>query len=259
MFEFVFKMFTLGVAALPARGIGAVAQQLADALPQGTVELRTAAVGVTPTSVTVRDVGAGGALGAAARTVESDAVVIAVERPALPLIDGAADAVATDGGRASVALYFAFRGPPPIAEPILVLNGQAGPALAKSSTNGPFVNNVCFPSQVAPSYAPAGQSLASVTVIGNPDVDDATLEAAVRAELGGWFGRECVSEWRHLRTYRVPYAQPAQTGASGTFTRPARLANGLYRCGDHTSSPTLNGAMESGRLAAEAVLADLRR
>jgi predicted NAD/FAD-dependent oxidoreductase len=34
---------------------------------------------------------------------------------------------------------------------------------------------------------------------------------------------------------------------------------GMYVCGDHRSPATFDGAMMSGRLAAEAVVADMRR
>ncbi len=69
-----------------------------------------------------------------------------------------------------------------------------------------------------------GKSLASVTVVGNPDCSDGELEARVRAHLTEWFDGEGgagksgvrtrgadVAKWKYLRTYRVPYAQPAQT------------------------------------------------
>jgi predicted NAD/FAD-dependent oxidoreductase len=39
--------------------------------------------------------------------------------------------------------------------------------------------------------------------------------------------------------------------------REPRLLPGLYACGDHREHPSLNGALASGRKAAEAVLADL--
>jgi hypothetical protein len=41
--------------------------------------------------------------------------------------------------------------------------------------------------------------------------------------------------------------------------RPVSLGDGLYVCGDHRFSATLDGALRSGRVAAEAVLADLAR
>ena len=60
-------------------------------------------------------------------------------------------------------------------------------------------------------------------------------------------------------TYALPFAQesrPPPNGESG-FTQPARLGERLYACGDHLATPSLNGALRSGRLAAEALLADL--
>ena len=35
------------------------------------------------------------------------------------------------------------------------------------------------------------------------------------------------------------------------------LSEGLYVCGDHTENSSLNGAIKSGRLAAEAVVSDI--
>jgi len=127
----------------------------------------------------------------------------------------------------------------PIPGPWLVLNGEGGP-----------INNLAVPSEVTPGYAPAGRALVSVTILGagEPDLD------AVSHQLGGWFGRS-VTEWRHLRTYRIPRALPAYP-VGGFAEQPARLAAGLYACGDHREHPSLNGALASGRRAADAVLAD---
>ena len=72
-------------------------------------------------------------------------------------------------------------------------------------------------------------------------------------QLRGWFGAG-VSEWRHLRTYRIPRALPAYP-PGGALAQPARLAPGLFACGDHREHPSLNGALASGRRAAEAVFA----
>lgn len=38
------------------------------------------------------------------------------------------------------------------------------------------------------------------------------------------------------------------------FSRPVSLGSGLFVCGDHRDSATLDGAIKSGRRAAEAVL-----
>ena len=125
----------------------------------------------------------------------------------------------------------------PIPGAWLTLNGEGGP-----------INNLCVPSEVAPSYAPAGRSLVSLTVLGasEPDLD------ALRDQLRGWFG-SAVADWRHLRTYRIPRALPAYP-VGGSPEQPSRVAPGLYACGDHREHPSLNGALASGRKAAEAVL-----
>ena len=65
--------------------------------------------------------------------------------------------------------------------------------------------------QVAPSYAPPGQTLVSASTVGTLDeLSDAALEAEVRRQLGGWFGAGQVQAWKLIRIYRIPFAQPNQ-------------------------------------------------
>lgn len=57
------------------------------------------------------------------------------------------------------------------------------------------------------------QTLVSVSTVGTqPGLSDEQLEEALRAELGRWWGSDAVGAWRHLRTYRIPFAQPNQVG-----------------------------------------------
>ncbi|MBE0557478.1 MAG: FAD-dependent oxidoreductase, partial [Proteobacteria bacterium] len=85
-------------------------------------------------------------------------------------------------------------------------------------------------------------------------MDESALTDAVRAELKGWFGEQ-VERWRHLKTYRIAHALP-ETGPHGLAesSQPVRLKEGLYVCGDHRETPSIEGALISGRRAAEAVL-----
>ena len=56
----------------------------------------------------------------------------------------------------------------------------------------------------------------------------------------------------------VTVAPPAQPpGALDPPERPVRLRPGLYVCGDHRDNASINGALASGRRAADAVLEDL--
>jgi phytoene dehydrogenase-like protein len=233
MFEFVFRAFAAGEVCLPARGMGAIPAQLRAALPADAVRLGARVERIDDGRVRL----SGG------ETVAARAVVVATEAPEAARLTGLAG---HPGGRALTCLYFAAERAP-IDQPILLLDGDgAGP-----------VNNVAVPSAVASSYAPPGAALVSATVLGSPVPDDAALEAAVRAQLAGWFGAT-TRRWRHLRTYRIPFAQPEQAPPALTpWRRAVRLRPALYVCGDHRDNASINGALESGRRAADAVLEDL--
>lgn len=229
MFEFTFKMFSQGNATLPARGMGEIPRQLASRLPPGTIRLGAQVTEIQPGSITLES---GEQFRGAAVVVATDASTAA----------GLVSAGGTDGPvwRSVTCLYFAAARSP-LGESIIALNG----------TGSGLVNNVCVPSDLAPAYAPPGRALVSVSVLGM--VDPADLESRVRAELEAWFGG-AVREWRHLRTYRIERALPRQPPGAG-FTGPGfRTEAGVYLCGDHLWSASIEGAIISGLRTADAVL-----
>jgi phytoene dehydrogenase-like protein len=229
--EFVFRMFATGATAVPARGMGAISEQLAAKLPFGVVKLNTPVEEVWGHRVR---------LTTGARE-EADAVVVATDAPAAEeLLPG----MPPRRMNAVTCLYVAAP-EPPVRGPYLVLNGEG---------RGP-VNNLAVMSEVAPSYAPEGQALVSVSVL-EPAGDAETLEARVREQLTEWFGTG-VAKWRHLRTYAIANALPAQPPESFEDPhRQVRLSPGLYVCGDYRENGSIEGAMVSGRRAAEALLRD---
>jgi phytoene dehydrogenase-like protein len=232
LFDFIFRMFAEGETVLPASGIEAIPRQLAAALPEGTIRLKTKVEALTEDGVRL----AGG------EPLRADAVIVAVEGPEAARLTGE---VQDPGVRSVTCLYFTAERAP-ISEPILILNGDG---------MGP-INNLCFPSQVAPSYAPPNRTLVSASVLGDPGEDDELLRARVQGQLTEWFGYEA-KEWNFLKSYRVRYAQPAQPpGALEPAQRPIRLRPGRYVCGDHRDNASINGAMVSGRRAAEALMRD---
>ena len=237
MFEFVYKMFSAGATAVPAAGMQAIPRQLAAGLPDGAVR----------TGCRVEEIRPGQLRLASGERVAADAVVVATALPEGPALDPAAPVTRWCS---TTCLYFSAP-EPPVGRPILVLDGDG---------TGP-VNNLCAPSQVAPSYAPQGRALVSATVVGGStgaELPDGELERAVREQLSGWFGSAAVGAWELLRVYRVRHALPRQAPPwLEPPERPARLAERLYICGDHRDNASIHGAMVSGRRAAEAVLADL--
>ncbi|MFM8305375.1 MAG: FAD-dependent oxidoreductase, partial [Actinomycetota bacterium] len=85
--------------------------------------------------------------------------------------------------------------------------------------------------------------------------DDTELEAATRRQLRGWFGA-AVDGWTHLRTYRIAHAHPDQRPGFSPRRR-VRLGDGVYVCGDHRDTVSIQGALFSGRRTASAVWTDL--
>jgi phytoene dehydrogenase-like protein len=235
LFRFVYHLFGEGRPCLPARGIRAIPDQIATGLPADSIRLNTPVAALEPTGVRL----------ATGETLTARAVVIATDGTAAVALSGGA--IPEVGSNSTVTLYYAAP-EPPRADPILLLDGEG---------RGP-VTAVAVPSVVASGYAPAGQALVAASVVGWPTDDDPALDARCREQLGDWFGRSAVSGWRLLRTYRIRHALPSQPAGSLTpWERPVRVRAGVYVCGDHRDNGSINGAMTSGRRAAEAVAADL--
>jgi len=233
MFQFVFRMFSLGDACLPAEGMEAIPRQLAAVIPAESIRLNSRVVRAEAGRVTLES----------GEELRSRFVVVATEGPTAVKLLG--DPISSSG-QGVTCIYFAAPRPP-VELPMLVLNGDGiGP-----------VNNLCVPTVVAPSYGPPGQSLVSVTVLGIHREEQVLLNR-VREQLTDWYG-PVASAWRHLRTYQIPYALPRQIPpALAEPQRPVRLHPGIFVCGDHRDNASIQGAMVSGRRAAEAVFEDLQ-
>jgi phytoene dehydrogenase-like protein len=231
MLNFVFRMFSLGSACLPSQGMEAIPKQLAASLPTGCIRLSTKVDRVESGSVSL----------SSGQHLTSKCVVVATEGPAAAKLLG--DSI-TSQGQGTTCLYFSASSPP-IEKPILVLNGDG---------QGP-INNLCVPTVAARTYGPSDKSLISVTVLGTL-ADPNQLVRDVSKQLEEWFG-DVVQQWKHLRTYSIPYALPHQNPpALENPERAVRWSAGVYVCGDHRDNASIQGAMVSGRRAAEAVLKD---
>ncbi|QDT39815.1 NAD(P)/FAD-dependent oxidoreductase [Stratiformator vulcanicus] len=230
MLMFVFGMFAKGHAALPAAGMQAIPQQLADRLPAGSLRLNTPVSSVDKAGVTLES----------GERVDSSHVIIAT--------DGIAAATWLDDveppqWNSTTCLYFeADR--PPLREPLLVLSA--------TENDGP-ISNLTVPSQICRSYAPQGRSLICISTKSEFGDGDELIDP-VKRQAKRWFGQS-VENWRLLKTYRIPQALPKMIPPTSNLDgRDPLHAGGVYVCGDHWANSSLNGAMETGRRAAEAVL-----
>lgn len=118
-----------------------------------------------------------------------------------------------------------------------------------SDNRGPVVNSIVI-SNLSRAYAPTGQSLISSTTITHAS------ESEVRRQLAHMWGRS-TADWRFLAKYEINSALPLFE--PGYIKRRSHnLEKNVYCAGDYLESPSQNGALLSGRKAAEQLLIDQR-
>lgn len=233
-FRFVFRHFFADAATVPALGMQAIPDQLAARLPEDSIRLNEAVERVEPGFVEM----------SGHRRFPVRAIVVATEGSAAHrLLGEAVPPVAMNG-----TVTLSYDAPePPVREPILVLDGEG---------RGP-VNNLVVMSECSPYYSPAGHALVTLSILGVPNVPDDELDRMVREQLRDWYGLS-VDGWKLLRVRRIPEALPHMSvGVLNPWRRPVRLHPGLYVCGDHRDQGSINGALESGFRAAQAIAEDL--
>ena len=232
-FQFVFKQFYAGDAALPAKGIGAIPEQIARGLPPDCVRTGTEVLRIAGGTIYLP----GG------ETLRPTVVVLAVDPGSVDPLMGNRERSAPESPprfNQTTCTYFAAPKSP-----------QKNRLLTLHTDNASAVDNLCVPSDVASGYAPDGQALISISTQGQTIGTDQELAARIQTELTGWYG-ESVRQWRHLKTYRIPQALP-QYRPEDTPPLPLKLNENTYRCGDYTLYPSLNAAMQSGRQVAAIV------
>jgi protoporphyrinogen oxidase len=116
-----------------------------------------------------------------------------------------------------------------------------------SQNRGPVVNSIVI-SNLSHKYAPLGQSLISSTTISHAS------ESEVRRHLALMWGVS-TSAWRFLAKYEIHSALPLF--APGVErVKSLRVSENIYHAGDYLTSPSQNGALLAGRLAAEELMFD---
>lgn len=230
--DLALRAFVRGREWLPAYGIAAVPAQVAAHLPADSIHLGLAATEIATNHVVTTS----GPIATRATIVATDPRTAAGLLPGLtlPIMHGA------------LALYFAAA-LSPLAEPLLVLDGESG------QEAGRVVSSMVV-SEAVPDFSPDDRALIVATAVRPAAPHRLDLVAAVRDRLGTLYGTDS-SDWTHLATYEIPDAAPAMLAPLNP-RRPVRIASGLYVCGDHRATSSLQGAMLSGRRAAKALIDD---
>ncbi|MER5885213.1 NAD(P)/FAD-dependent oxidoreductase [Streptomyces sp. NPDC001941] len=229
--DLTLRGFARGRLCVPAGGAAELPRRLAATLPAGTV---LTGVQVTDVSISGVSTKEHGEFGCRALLLATGARAAAALLPGLRVPDFH-----------PVTVLHHTAPAPPLRDPALLLDADRG---------GPVAHTTVM-SEVDPSRAPRGRVLVTSTVLGTPEELGGALDRRVRGHLKRLYGTG-TDDWELLALHHVPEAVPVMRPPHD-LRRPVRLLAGLYVCGDHRDTSTVQGALYSGRRAAHAALGDL--
>ncbi|MEU6281518.1 NAD(P)/FAD-dependent oxidoreductase [Streptomyces sp. NPDC047028] len=229
--DLALRSFASGRLCVPEGGADVLPELLAGTLPPGTVRTGVRATSVSTTSVTTAEHG----------EIRCRAVLLATDaRAAAELLPG----LRVPDFHPVTVLHHTTDDPAPAL--------STGTSLLLDADRGGPVAHTAVLSNVDPSRAPAGRVLISSTVLGTPPEG---VDTAVRIHLARLYGTS-TRRWETLAVRHTPEAVPAMRPPHD-LRRPVRILAGLYVCGDHRDTSTVQGAFHSAHRAAAAILTDL--
>ena len=217
----IIKTFISGKPGLPSRGVGALSAVMANQIS----DLRL--------GVTVNSIKSGVVTTSVGEIPASEIIVAADSTTAAQLLD-----LGSVPKLAGCTTWYHSAPTAPVAHGQLIVDGQ---------NRGAVINTLVI-SNFIPEYAPVGKNLVSTTT------ETGITESDARRHLATLY--DCDNrDWELVAKYEIPAALPI--GAKGIIQPIQSLVRaGIYLAGDGQVSPSQNGALKSGRLAAMAVLAN---
>ncbi len=226
MFEFVYKMFGTGNAALPKAGIQAIPDQLARKLKTTKFIFNRKVTSVKDGEITLEN----------DEVLESDFTIIATDATnIIPNLN-----TEKVEWKSCFTLYFETE-KRVIEKPLIGL-------LPKENT---LINNLFYHTSLETSQN-EGKELLSVTVVNNQNLTGDELRENVKSELKVHFNIDVL---RLIKVYEIPKALPDLKNIKYTLT-PAetQYSSQIFLAGDTLVNGSLNAAMLSGESAANALI-----
>ena len=121
----------------------------------------------------------------------------------------------------------------------------SGRLVVDGQRRGPIINSVVM-SDISSSYAPAKQHLISTTT------DLNVTESDVRRHLAILWGVDTYA-WQFIAKYEIPAALPIHN-VGRALSQSMKINDHHFVAGDHRTVPSQQGALFSGRLAAQLIL-----
>lgn len=226
MFEFVFKMFALGHAAVPEKGMGEIPAMIRHQLGKTQIYLNTPVKQVEGKSIHLEN----------GDILEADRIVIA-----------------TQPDRVMKQLQGQFAPPQRVINLYFSLQQSfIGKPLIGLLTGDRLVNNLIFMDDVSGTYSKNGRALLSVTIL-ETVLEEKELIEAVKRELEDVSGIKA-EYFQFVKAYFISHALPFLEDPKYSIPMTeSKITDHVYLAGDYLLNGSINAAMTSGRLAAEAI------
>jgi phytoene dehydrogenase-like protein len=215
LFFYYLQQFLYGNAAIPAGGMQAIPDQMASWLPTDKLKLNQEIIALDAKSVTLKS----------GEIIEGEAVILAVDLPAVAKLLKS-EIPATLG---SQTFYFSAK------------YSVKQPALLRLVGEEHLLHFTCL-TDVNPDLAPKGKSLYSATSLTKSSEKE--VKSALEKQLPG-------QKLTFIASFDIPHSLQQVDG----YEVIRKSTKGIVLAGDYLEFPSLQGALYSGRKAAEEILA----
>ena len=215
LFFYYLQQFLYGNAAIPSGGMQAIPDQMAANLPADKLQLNKEVTALNAISITLKS----------GEIIEGDAVILAVDLPVAAKILG----VQTPQTLASRTFYFSAK------------KAEKEPALLRLVGEQHLLHFTCL-TDVNPELAPKGKALYSATSLQGSSEEE--VKVALEKQLPG-------QKLTFIHSFDIPHSLQKVEA----YETVKNAANGIVLAGDYLEFPSLQGALHSGRKAAEEILA----
>ncbi|WP_296702649.1 NAD(P)/FAD-dependent oxidoreductase [Algoriphagus sp.] len=228
MFEFVFKMFSLGHAAVPEKGIQEIPNMLKQQLSTTQIYYNSPVEKVEGQSITLKN----------GDILEADRILICTQPDyVMPQMQGQ-----FGKPKQVINLYFSLQ-----------KSFMARPMIGLLPGEGHIVNNIVFMDDVSEAYTSNDRSLLSVSVLESA-LEEKHLIKAVQEELEKISGVKA-EYFKFIKAYYIKHALPHLDDLKASISiTECKITDHIFLGGDYLLNGSSNAAMTSGRLVAEAVL-----
>lgn len=229
MFEFVYKMFGEGYAALPKAGIGAIPKQLSQNLKRTVFKFNTKVSSITDSEILLSD----------GQKLKSNFTIVATEPS--KLIQNLKTQLTE--WKSCDTLYFETESRA-IKKPLIGLIPKYGT----------LINNIFYNTSLE-VVSKANKELLSVTIVNNQNLSGEILIKRVEKELKEYCG---IDSCKFIKHYSIPMSLPKLNNLQyQILPSETQLNDTVFLAGDILLNGSLNAAMISGEMAALELIKNL--